>query len=481
MVDGEDTGPDGEYHGAVAVRDHVVDHVSRLVWDLRRAGVHISSNAGIEAAQALAAVGFDDRQQVRAALRSALVTRREDRGQFDKVFAHFWERLTNGPDAADGTWNQHQTSAESSERQAQTGAECDEEDGTAGVHGHSSPRSGSELSSHRNGGTSRSNKRSDEGAFDPAPDFGTPGGAGGSDGVLAGGSSTRSRPRYDADDSGDHGDQYKASVYSRSGRPERIDVSTVRAADGLTETVRDLTRAIAERKGRGWNWTPTGNQIDPRRALRQSFGTGGTVVTIPRRARRPTVVRCVLLVDVSQSVLDIIDRGFLVQFLRAVADEARSTRIFFFNTEVRDVTDQFTVPSDAAAVRALQHAEATWGGGTRIGHAIQSIRRQHPHLIDRTTTVFVISDGLETGEVDDLEAGMVWLARHANGLLWLNPLATSAEYEPSCRGMVVALPYVDGIFAFAGPDDIAEIARQLRLRGPGGRIGYEYDSRRTAN
>jgi hypothetical protein len=36
------------------------------------------------------------------------------------------------------------------------------------------------------------------------------------------------------------------------------------------------------------------------------------------------------------------------------------------------------------------------------------------------------------------------------------------------------------LFAFAGEDDVAEMARQLRLRGPGGSIGYQYDTRNRA-
>jgi hypothetical protein len=45
--------------------------------------------------------------------------------------------------------------------------------------------------------------------------------------------------------------------------------------------------------------------------------------------------------------------------------------------------------------------------------------------------------------------------------------------------MAAALPFVDGLFAFAEPADLAELARQLRRHGTTGRLGYEYDPRRA--
>jgi hypothetical protein len=98
--------------------------------------------------------------------------------------------------------------------------------------------------------------------------------------------------------------------------------------------------------------------------------------------------------------------------------------------------------------------------------------------VDRRTVAFVVSDGLEMGDVSVLEREVAWLARRAKRLFWLNPLAADDAYEPAARGMAAALPYLDGLFAFAAPADVAELSRQLRRHGPGGRVGYEFDPRR---
>jgi hypothetical protein len=151
-------------------------------------------------------------------------------------------------------------------------------------------------------------------------------------------------------------------------------------------------------------------------------------------------------------------------------------RVFFFDTEVREVTHIFeTAGGDPA--RALERAEVAWGGGTRIGASLASVRRRWPHAVGRRTVTLVVSDGLDVGDVGTLEAGMTWLARRSRAVVWLNPLAATRGYEPTCRGMSTALLYVDGLFAFAGPADVTEIARQLERHGATGPVGYEHDFR----
>ncbi len=416
-----------------AVRDHVREELVRFVRSLRRAGVDVPANAAVTGAEALVELGFGNREAARAGLKSAFVADRDDVDTFERLFPEFWRRLTAGfePEGPD-------------ERQESV------DGGLAPLDGSAAPGEAPEDE-----GNGESEDREDASAGRSLVEM-TVGGQGGPD-----------------------AEGVTASVYSRTGRSVRIDAAeaALAGAADLEDGLRELTRAVAELTGR--RYRPGDERTDMRRALRESFGTGGTVMSVPRQSRAVSAVRALLLVDVSQSVLDVVDRSFLLGFLRAATTAWRDARTFIFDENVREVTAAMAAPTPMAAVRALNRAEAEWGGGTRIGEALTAVQEQHPDAVDRRTVVFVLSDGLEVGDTADLERGMAWLSRRAAATLWLNPLAGSSEYEPTCRGMAAALPYVDGLFAFAGPEDIDELARQLRLHGEGGPVGYEYDPRRA--
>jgi uncharacterized protein with von Willebrand factor type A (vWA) domain len=416
----------------VAARDRVLATLLEFTRELERAGAEVPANASVNGARALVEVGFGSEERARAALRATLVSREADLETFDRLFEVLWRRLTDHLSGMD---------SEGEDRRENVG-------GFAPIGAEPNPKEAAEAT------------------VDP-------------DEEESSASSANWRPAASAvENEADEDDSIRTALYSPTGRSERLAMPAgmLRGQESLDRILGRLTQALASIGGRRWE-SGGRDRADVRRALRRSFGTGGTIVSVPRRERAETAVRCVLLVDVSRSVLDTIDRAFLIRFLRAATAEWRTVRTFLFDTDVREVSTELAAPSPDATIEALDRAETEWGGGTRIADAIDTVRREHPDAIDRRTTVFVISDGLETGEVDALENGMSWLSRRARVVLWANPLASAPGYEPTARGMAVSMPYVDGLFAFGRPDDLAEIARQLERQGTTA-IGYEHDPRR---
>lgn len=413
--------------------DRIADHLVGFIADLRRRGVDVPANAPIDGARALAAVGFDDGDRARAALRATVITDGSHRDTFDALFPEFWRSLQGMGDP--DPWTPPE------------------------MEGPPAPPDPEQLA----GAPLPSDP--DEPAVD-AP-FSMPGG-------LA--------ADVPMDDPGETTtDAVKRSVYSPSGPSRAIageEVAGILGPDpGLTAAVRDLGRVLGIRPGRRWDHRGD-DRIAIRRTLRESVGTGGTVTALPKLERDRRALSAVVLVDVSQSVLDTVARDLVIQFLSAAHAGWRSVRIFFFDTELREVTDAFATGDPRIAMAALEHAEAEWGGGTRIGSAVEAVCAERPPAIDRRTATIVISDGLEMGEVDRLADAMATLGRRSQTVLWFNPLAADPAYEPTCRGMAAALPHVDGLFAFTDLGDLEEVVRQLTQRGTRGRIGYQYDPRR---
>lgn len=415
----------------VAVRDHVRDELVRFTRTLRRAGAQVPANASMTGAKALAQIGFTERERVRTALRACFITEQTDRQTFDDLFPEFWRRLTAGFDV--------------------TGpASRSEVDGDfAHLEGDRTQISGSD-------GTDGDGNAANDDASDIVEAFET---------------SVRSAGIGDED--GDS-ESVTTSLYSPTGQRTGVSSPAVSSDDGFENAFRELSRALGGTRSRRWQ-SGGDERSDIRRALRESVETGGTVITVPQHERKRTTVRCHLLVDVSRSVIDVMDRSFLVRFLRRARADWRNSRVFFFDDRLREVTDAFTASSPQSAIDALERAETEWGGGTRIGGSIERLRTTAPDAMDRRTIVLIISDGLEMGDVNDLERELSKLSRRAKSVLWLNPLAAADTYEPTASGMAAALPFIDGPFAFAGPSDVAEIARQLRRQSTRN-IGYEFDT-----
>ena len=413
-----------------AAQRHVRSALVGFVDDLRTAGVDVPADGSLVAAEALAVVGFDDEHAARTGLRSALVSRPADVETFDRLFERFWRRVSDALDQDDAPGGVDTSSLDggfaplpSDDGEVETVEESDaDDDGGADFGGSRSQRIG----------WKEEGRRTD------------------TEGQVA--------------------------RFSPVGESTRVEAESLGLGDDPTPAVRALTDALATRPGRRSVSAPDGRP-DVRRAMRRSHATGGAVMEVPERAPAPTSVRGLVLVDVSRSVLDTLDRDFLVRVLRALTAEWRTVRTFLFDTDVTEVTDALSADSPDATLRAFDRLEAAWGGGTRIGHALTTVRETAPTAVDRDTVVLIVSDGLETGDLSRLEDGLAWLDRRARRVFWLNPLAASTAYEPTCRGMVAARPHVDGLFAFAEPADLHDIARQLRRRRRP--VGYEYDWRRN--
>lgn len=422
-----------------AARRHVLVEVLRLAARLRSDGVNVPTTGSLAATRALAVVGLGDEARVRAALRATLVTGSAGLDAFDEAFPEFWHRLRTGLDAI------------ATDHEGPTPG--DDEDGEGPAADDTETLDDPDVLSD---------------ADVPEMD----GDGGGEVEVRV--PTERRHATGDRPTETGGGD---ARRYSAVGEGERVDVDAARLTDAESAAIDRFVTALATLPGRRHRSSPAGDRIDARRALRASLETGGAAVDLPRTEPTASELRCCLLIDVSGSVLDTVDRSVLLAFAERLSSAARDARVFLFDTDLIDATAAFA-RADGDPAGALRDAAVEWGGGTRIGGAFTALRREHPHAVDRRTVVVVVSDGLDVGERSVLEDGVTWLSDRAGSLVWLNPLAVSPSFEPRSRGMSTSAPYLDALFGFAEPADLDEAARQIEQRGLDGRVGYEYDPRR---
>jgi len=240
------------------------------------------------------------------------------------------------------------------------------------------------------------------------------------------------------------------------------DFSTFPAED-LDEVARLtvlIARRLARRVSRRRRPTHRAGVMDFRRTMRANM-MKSEIIELRRRERRRRKVRLVLLCDVSGS-MDLYSR-FLLQFLYALQNVFGRVETFTFATRLTRVTELLKGPSYRQALRRLTDVR-DFSGGTRIGESLQEFNRSWRHLVDRHTTVLVLSDGWDTGEPDVLASEMLTLKRLAGRVVWLNPLLGNPSYEPLTRGMAAALPLVDHFAAAHNLASLRDLASHLTLR-----------------
>lgn len=229
----------------------------------------------------------------------------------------------------------------------------------------------------------------------------------------------------------------------------------------LEPVVKALVRRLATRVSRRKIPSRRGRRPDLRRSLRRSLGSGGELFQLLYKERRLEKTHLVFVLDVSGS-MELYSRFlFHLAYLFATCRVAGRVETFAFSTELYRLTGALRRRGIRQALRELRLSMPRRRGGTRIGFCLRSLLDRHGEYLGPKTTVAILSDGWDTGELDVLRDAMSKLRRSAKRILWLNPLAGSAGYEPTVAGMKVVLPYVDVFAPAHNLESLRELDRYL--------------------
>ena len=196
------------------------------------------------------------------------------------------------------------------------------------------------------------------------------------------------------------------------------------------------------------------------RSLRQASHTGGELMVLRRMQRRRQPLPLLVLVDISGSM----ERyaRLLLAFLHAATRAHRRRDVFAFGTQLTDLTPAFRLADTDAMLGAASAAIADYAGGTRLGESLATLRERHARrLVGRRTLVLVITDGLDTGEPEDLSRELDWLTHRCRRLLWLNPLLRFEGYAPLARGAAVLHHHAHAMLAVHNLSKLQDLAGSL--------------------
>lgn len=352
----------------------LADNIAGFGRALRRAGLRVDSARIGLAQEAARLVGLQDKQDLAAAMEAVLVSREQERGVFRELFDAYFR----DPEIAHKLLAQMLPSAE----------------------GKAEP--------------SKRRPRVSE-ALAPQKRFG------------GGERKPDQEVEFDA-----------AMTASDLDRLKHADFNGLSASEfHLVERLaRDIALPVPEFEMRRMRPGMRGPQLHWSRSLRQAAQTGGELMVLRRMQRSREPLPLLVLVDISGSM----ERyaRLLLAFLHAATRAHRRRDVFAFGTHLTDLTPAFRLADSDDMLAAASAAIADYAGGTRLGESLATLRQRHARrLVGRRTLVLIISDGLDTGEPEDLSRELDWLTHRCRRLLWLNPLLRFEGYAPLARGAAV--------------------------------------------
>ena len=182
----------------------------------------------------------------------------------------------------------------------------------------------------------------------------------------------------------------------------------------------------AKRKNRG-----TGGKLDFRRTIRKGLETGGSFYRLKYKKKRQRKRHLVLLCDVSGSMVQFSE--FVLRFILSMSSVAESSRCFLFSEEMREA-DAFSL-QNMDAFREYVRQSRIFGKGTNLGKALTELCKLKPAVLNDSTTLLILSDA-QTVDRETAVRAVLEAKRLAGQVIWLNPTAESHwKYQKSVQIM----------------------------------------------
>jgi uncharacterized protein len=258
-------------------------------------------------------------------------------------------------------------------------------------------------------------------------------------------------------------EEFSIPTYSPQELLNRKDFSEmgVEESRAIARAIMLIATKIATQISRRKKVGRKGSTVDPRWTMRRSMKYGGEIVELVNRKRRIKKTKVVLLCDVSGS-MDCYSR-FLIQFMYGLQNELWGVETFVFSTSLSRITHLIRTKDISNALEKISGSILGWSGGTNIGRSLHTFNRSFaPSMVTHRSVVVIISDGWDRGDVSLLEREMHDLKRRCKKIIWLNPLLASDNYEPLCKGMQAALPYLDLFLSVHNVNSLVALGRTLQ-------------------
>lgn len=240
-----------------------------------------------------------------------------------------------------------------------------------------------------------------------------------------------------------------------------IDGMTDKELDEARKIIAELIAILANRKSRRFSPAKSGQQLDFRKIFRRSMPYGEYCLKLAYKTHRLKKNKLILFCDVSGS-MERYSR-FLIQLICAMGAKISNIEVAVFSTRMTSITPYLNRRDIDEVIKQMSDQVHDWAGGTNIGGCLRELNDQQAHqMLSSHTIAVILSDGWDQGDADLMRAEMEQLRRRVKKIIWLNPLLGNANYQPLCKGMQTALPFLDYFLPVHNLESLAEATKLLR-------------------
>ena len=135
---------------------------------------------------------------------------------------------------------------------------------------------------------------------------------------------------------------------------------------------------------------------------------------------------------------------------------------FVFGTSLTSIDRPMNSHHLETAMTQVESLVTDWSGGTRIGTSLGDFNKTwNRRILDQGALVFLVSDGLDQDDANDVELQMQRLQKSSRKIIWLNPLLRHPGYEPIASGAKAIQPYVDQILPIYNVQSLENLCRYI--------------------
>ena len=194
------------------------------------------------------------------------------------------------------------------------------------------------------------------------------------------------------------------------------------------------------RRSRRLQVRAAGRRIALRETIAASRRTGWETLELKRYRHVQRPLDVVLVCDVSQSM-----QSYATAYLHLMRSFARTRRaeVFAFSTSLTRLTPALSHRSAEAAITQASEQVVDRYGGTHLATCLRELLASRHGGTVRGGVLVIASDGWDSDDPAELAAVMARAHRRARQVVWLNPRAAAAGFEPLVGSMAAALPYCD--------------------------------------